>query len=98
VVIPTRSVWFPGGEILSSSQGPEGKAPGPHAIGTAALASISNSRTAVDAGWASDDARVEFDSKTRRFNLIVGLAVRDSDGYVHRVAYTVTMLGVLMPR
>lgn len=58
----------------------------------AALGSWSNDHTAVDAGAAVDNCRwVNYNG---RILLQVALAVRDSDGWVHRFAYTATAVGI----
>ena len=58
-----------------------------------ALASVSNAGTAVDAGWATD--AVGINTYNNRILLQVALAVRDIDGYIHRVSYHVTSVGTL---
>jgi hypothetical protein len=57
------------------------------------LASISNRNVANDAGWAVDNCR--WTTYGGRLLLQCQLAVRDSDGYIHRVAYHATALGNL---
>jgi hypothetical protein len=59
----------------------------------AALASISNDQTAVDAGWATDYCT--WNNVNGKIELAVGLAVRDIDGHVLRVAYQATAIGKL---
>jgi len=55
------------------------------------LASISNVSTAVDAGWAVDNCR--WGTINGHIHLQCRLAVRDVDGYIHRVAYHITAIG-----
>lgn len=60
----------------------------------AALASIFNEQTAVNAGWAVDNcvyAGINSDTQFPMFN--VALAVSDIDGYVFRAAFQATVLG-----
>ena len=61
---------------------------------TILLGSIQNDGTANNAGWAVDDFDLEVTSDastviTPTFNYAVG----DTDGYMMRVAYTVTVVG-----
>jgi hypothetical protein len=58
----------------------------------AALGSWSNEHTAVDAGAAVDNCR--WAVYNGRILLQVALAVRDSDGWVHRFGYTATAVGI----
>lgn len=58
-----------------------------------ALASVSNKHHSVNAGWAVDNCR--WTTHGGRILLQSRLAVRDSDGYIHRVAYYATALGDL---
>ena len=58
---------------------------------TIALASVSNKNEAVNAGWAADNCR--WSRRDGRILLQSRLAVRDSDGYVHRVAYKAVATG-----
>jgi len=61
------------------------------AVATASLASISNKDNAVNAGWAVD--RVEAKRASNgKIELTMNLAIRDSDGYIHRIAYEVSVL------
>ena len=59
-------------------------------VPTVSLASISNLGTAVNAGWAVDDVRAEVSGS----NVVLRsrLAVRDTDGIIHRVAFHVSVL------
>ena len=57
------------------------------------LASISNRHHAVNAGWAVDNCR--WTTYGGRLLLQSRLAVKDSDGYIHRVAYHATVVGDL---
>jgi hypothetical protein len=57
------------------------------------LGSISNSHHAVDAGWAVDG--VNWTTYGGRILLRIPVAIRDSDGYMHRVAYQITAVGYL---
>jgi hypothetical protein len=67
--------------------------PTPAVDATASLASISNEHTAVDAGWATDALNTAL--YNNRILLQVDLAIRDIDGWLHRVAYHVTAVGKL---
>ncbi|TKB05804.1 hypothetical protein [Desulforhopalus sp. IMCC35007] len=58
------------------------------------LASISNSNHAVNAGWAVDGVRWE--TYNSQILLRIPLAIRDSDGYIHRVAYQITAVGNIL--
>lgn len=60
---------------------------------TVSLASMSNSHHAVNAGFASDNCR--WTRHNSRALLQSRLAVRDSDGYIHRVVYYATLTGRL---
>lgn len=55
------------------------------------LASISNKEHAVNAGWAVDNCR--WTTMGNRILLQCRLAIRDVDGYIHRVAYQVNAMG-----
>jgi len=57
------------------------------------LASISNLGEAINAGWGTDAVSTAL--YNNRIMLQVRLAVRDSDGYMHRVSYQVTAMGTL---
>jgi len=57
------------------------------------LASISNKNRANDTGWAADNCR--WSRSNGRILLQSRLAVSDSDGYVHRVAYKTVATGRL---
>jgi hypothetical protein len=63
-------------------------------VAAASLASISNNDHAVNAGWAVDrvEAKRASNGKTE---VKMNLAIRDVDGYVHRVAYEVNVLAKL---
>lgn len=58
---------------------------------TASLASISNKSHAVNAGWAVDKVEAKRASNGK-IELTMNLAIRDVDGYLHRVAYEVNVL------
>ncbi len=61
------------------------------AAATASLASIANNGHAVNAGWAVD--RIEARrASSGRIEVTMNLAVRDSDGFLNRVAYEVNVL------
>ena len=55
---------------------------------TGGLAAISNTSWAKDAGWAVDEVRAAVTAQGE-VALELDLAVRDTDGFVHRVAYEV---------
>ena len=57
------------------------------------LASISNDGNAINAGWAVNWCN--WTEVLHRIYLKFGLAVRDSDGYLLRVAYHITAVGIL---
>ncbi|OEU69811.1 MAG: hypothetical protein BA863_04205 [Desulfovibrio sp. S3730MH75] len=57
------------------------------------LASISNRHHAVNAGWAVDNCR--WVTYNRRILLKCRVAIRDSDGYLQRLAYQATAIGRL---
>jgi hypothetical protein len=63
------------------------------AVPMAALASISNTNHAVNAGWAVDG--VSWATYNRRLLLRIPIAIRDSDGYLHRVSYQITATGYI---
>lgn len=63
------------------------------AVPVVSLASISNRGHAINAGWAVDNVR--WATYNKRILIQSQLAVRDSDGYIHRVAYQVTAIGKL---
>lgn len=65
----------------------------PAVEGIVALASISNSNEAVDAGWATDE--INFSMWNSRILVRVKLAVSDSDGHLNRIAYHCTAVGAL---
>jgi hypothetical protein len=71
--------------------------PPPRSIATATLASISNDRTAVWAGWAVDRTRALWKRDTGLITLYVDLACRDSDGDINRIQYSVITRGLLQP-
>jgi hypothetical protein len=59
----------------------------------AALASVFNANTAVNAGWAVDNCR--FALFNNRILLIAAVAVSDSDGFLLRASYQVTAIGII---
>lgn len=63
----------------------------------AALASISNRGTSVDAGWAVDQVTWEGEVNDA-IRLRAQLAVSDSDGLMHRITYTATAIGEVQPQ
>lgn len=60
------------------------------------LSSISNDRTATDAGWAVDEFGL--DSPTtpikKEVNVFFKTAVRDIDGFINRLAYHINLIGL----
>ena len=62
------------------------------AIATANIASASNDYAANFAGWAVDSIDADWDDDSGKMNVTAQLAVRDSDGYLHRLGYQVTVL------
>jgi hypothetical protein len=71
----------------------------PQRILTASLASISNSNEAIQAGWATDATSTSMEriprTNTGRIIIAIDLAVRDSDGFIHRVAWDMKVLGTI---
>jgi hypothetical protein len=63
-----------------------------------ALATIANDGTAFDAGWAIDDCRWRTVPSAfgalRNVELTGQVAARDTDGYILRLAYQATVIGV----
>ena len=59
----------------------------------ASLASIYNRNISNNAGWAVDGAHVFTDEKAEGIAVEAKIAIRDSDGYLYRLAYQVTALG-----
>ncbi len=64
-------------------------------LATGSLNSIKNDHTAVDAGWAVDRLTARWDPTEQRIKLRADIAVRDSDGYIQRMGYQVTVLARL---
>ena len=62
------------------------------AIGSGSLASIYNRKSANYAGWAIDDADADWDDEDGRIQVRASVAVRDTDGYVLRMSFTVHVL------
>lgn len=60
---------------------------------SAALAAISNEQTAVNAGWATDNVR--WSNWNARVLIHVAVAVSDIDGWLLRVSYNATAVGLL---
>ena len=65
------------------------------AVAIASLASISNVSHAVNAGWAVDRVEAKRSTGSGKTKLTAKLAVRDSDGYLNRIAYEVSVLAKL---
>ena len=65
------------------------------AIAIASLASISNVSHAVNAGWAVDKVVTGRSAITGKTKVTLNFAIRDIDGYLHRIAYRVTVLAKL---
>jgi hypothetical protein len=62
------------------------------------LSSIFNDEEANNAGWAVNAFRLEDPTILRSAAvLIVDTAVRDTDGYILRLGYNITMLGTFQP-
>ncbi|MBS1859054.1 MAG: hypothetical protein JST11_27020 [Acidobacteria bacterium] len=61
-------------------------------LATASLNSIKNEEHAVNAGWAVDRLMARWDPVEERVKLRADLAVRDSDGFIQRMGYQVTVL------
>ena len=65
-----------------------------HWAPVATLNSIANDSTAVDAGWAVDGFRLLDTTAVRNsVDLACDLAVRDADGFVLRVGFSIHLLG-----
>ena len=62
-------------------------------VPVASLASGSNKNHAVNAGWAVDGVR--WTTYGGRILLKIPVAIRDSDGYLHRVSYQITAIGYI---
>ena len=59
------------------------------------LTSISNDRTATNAGWAVDGFEIAHPEEVMRGRVGVSaqVAVRDSDGFINRLAYNIHLIG-----
>jgi hypothetical protein len=69
-----------------------------HWTAFATLSSIFNDEEANNAGWAVNAFRLEDPTILRSAAvLIVDTAVRDTDGYILRLGYNITMLGTFQP-
>ena len=64
-------------------------------IATASLASISNNSVAQNAGWAVDSVDADWDDESGLIEVRAKLAARDTDGFINRMAYQVTVLAAL---
>lgn len=62
------------------------------ATASGSLASIYNDEVSHDAGWAVDRVDADFDDESNRVILEADLAVRDTDGFVLRMAYHANIL------
>ena len=60
------------------------------------LSSISNDRTATNAGWAVDEFGIESPASPIRksVNVSIKIAVRDIDGFINRLAYHIHLIGL----
>jgi hypothetical protein len=72
----------------------------PLAVPVVSMTSIMNVNVATNAGWAVDDCRVGFHGLVPgpggvRVQLTCRVAVRDSDGFMFRVNFYVTIVGEL---
>jgi hypothetical protein len=65
------------------------------AVATASLASIANTATAVNAGWAVDRVEASRAGASGKIQLKLNLAVRDSDGFLNRASYEAHVLAKL---
>jgi hypothetical protein len=65
------------------------------AVATASLASIANSKHAVNAGWAVDSVDADWDDESGKIEVTARLAVVDSNGYLYRMGYQVTVLAAI---
>ena len=62
------------------------------------LGSIENEQVATNAGWAVDDFAVEVNGEaSEEVTATFNYAVRDNDGQMRRVAYTITLVGHYAP-
>lgn len=79
--------------------GPLWRGPLIQASASVSLASIENWHDAVNAGWAVDDVQwraIAIGGRGHRIRIESRLAVRDTDGFLDRVAFHVTALGILI--
>ena len=65
------------------------------AIATASLASIFNQNVANNAGWAVESVDADWDDESGQVQLSAQLAVRDSDGFLNRIAYQASVLAAI---
>jgi hypothetical protein len=65
------------------------------AIAVGGLASIFNKNVANNAGWACDGIDADWDDESGHVSVRANLAVRDTDGYLLRIGYQVTVLAKL---
>jgi hypothetical protein len=69
-----------------------------HWTAFATLSSIFNDEEANDAGWSVNGFRLEDPRRLQGFaTLLVETAVRDTDGFIFRLGYNITMLGTFEP-
>ena len=61
-------------------------------LASGALASISNGGPANNAGWAVDSVQAYWDEKSGQIEFKAELAVRDTDGWIHRFGYQINAL------
>ena len=61
-------------------------------IATGSLNAIFNRGAANNAGWAVNSVTATFDPNERRVKVSAKMAVRDSDGYLWRMGFQVTVL------
>lgn len=61
------------------------------AVAQVALASIANESHAVNAGWSVNSVEASRSSNSGKTRVAINCALRDIDGYLHRIAYKVTV-------
>lgn len=61
-------------------------------LATGSLNSIANGATAVNAGWAVDRLTARFDPVEGRIKLRADVGVSDTDGFLFRVGFQITVL------
>ena len=68
------------------------------AVATVVPASLYNRNVSNNAGWAVDNCTTSLNVDTGLLAMHSRVAVRDSDGYIFRLAYQATVIGTLANR